>query len=67
MSLKILSKTLKRASEYFSAGKYADAIREYSFALEANPLSKEAYNGVILSDMAISGENGAEALFDCFN
>ncbi|HQS66791.1 MAG TPA: hypothetical protein PLM93_06375 [Sulfuricurvum sp.] len=64
--MKILSKTLRRANEYFLAGKYSDAIREYSFALEANPLSKEAYNGVILSDMAISGESGAEALFDYY-
>ncbi len=64
--MKIISKTLKRANEYFLAGKYSDAIREYSFALEANPLSKEAYNGVILSDMAISGESGAEALFDYY-
>lgn len=67
MNVKILSKTLKRANEYFLAGKYSDAIREYSFALEANPLSKEAYNGVILSDMAISGESGAEALFDYYS
>lgn len=66
MNVKILSKTLRRANEYFLAGKYSDAIREYSFALEANPLSKEAYNGVILSDMAISGESGAEALFDYY-
>lgn len=64
--MKILSKTLSRANEYFLAGKYTDAIREYSFALEANPSSKEAYNGVILTDMAISGESGAEALFDYY-
>ncbi len=66
MKLKTLSKTLTRANEYFLAGQYNDAIREYSFALEVNPLSKEAYNGAILSDMAISGENGAEALFDYY-
>ena len=66
MKLKTLSKTLSRANEYFLAGQYSDAIREYSFALEANPLSKEAYNGAILSDMAISGETGAEALFDYY-
>lgn len=66
MNLKTLSKTLSRASEYFLAGQYADAIREYSFALETDPLSKEAYNGAILCDMAISGENGAEALFDYY-
>lgn len=66
MKLSKLSKTLNKANEYFLAGQYSDAIREYSFALEANPLSKEAYNGAILSDMAISGENGAEALFDYY-
>lgn len=66
MKSKILSKTLNQASEYFLAGKYADAMREYSFALENNPLSKEAYNGAILTDMALSGENGAEALFDYY-
>jgi tetratricopeptide (TPR) repeat protein len=61
-----LLKTLNQASSYFLAGQYADAIREYSFALEANPLSKEAFNGAILADMAIGGENGAEALFDYY-
>ncbi|MDQ1298547.1 MAG: hypothetical protein QG558_1086, partial [Campylobacterota bacterium] len=59
-------KTLSQANNFFLAGQYADAIREYSFALEANPLSKEAYNGAILADMAIGGENGAEALFDYY-
>ena len=61
-----LSKTLIQANNFFLAGKYVDAIREYSFALETNPLSKEAYNGAILADMAISGESGAEALFDYY-
>ena len=61
-----LVKTLSQANNFFLAGKYLDAIREYSFALEANPSSKEAYNGVILADMAISGESGAEALFDYY-
>lgn len=66
MKLTKLSKTLNKANEYFLAGQYSDAIREYAFALEANPSSKEAYNGAILADMAISGENGAEALFDYY-
>jgi tetratricopeptide (TPR) repeat protein len=61
-----LSKTLTQANNFFLAGQYADAIREYSFALESNPLSKEAYNGAILADMAMGGENGAEALFDYY-
>lgn len=66
MKLKTLSKTLAQANEYFLAGQYLEAIREYSFALETNPLSKEAYNGAILADMAVSGEHGAEALFDYY-
>lgn len=61
-----LSKTLNHANEYFLAGQYRDALRAYSLALKDHPLSKEAYNGAILSDMAISGESGAEALFDYY-
>jgi len=34
--------------------------------LQDYPNSKEAYNGVILSEMALSGEGGAEALFDYY-
>ena len=66
MKLTNISKTLSQANNLFLAGQYADAMREYSFALEANPFSKEAYNGAILADMAIGGENGAEALFDYY-
>ncbi|MDQ1297726.1 MAG: hypothetical protein QG558_264, partial [Campylobacterota bacterium] len=33
-----LAKTLSQANNFFLAGQYADAMREYSFALEANPL-----------------------------
>lgn len=61
-----LSKTLSQASEHFLAGEYADAIRSYSLALKDYPDCKEAYNGAILSDMAMSGETGAEALFDYY-
>ncbi|HEX5624127.1 MAG TPA: hypothetical protein VFX57_06795 [Sulfuricurvum sp.] len=66
MNLQTLSKTLNQANEYFLAGQYPEALREYSLALENNPSSREAYNGVILADMAMSGENGAEALFDYY-
>jgi hypothetical protein len=34
--------------------------------LQSFPNSKEAYNCVILSEMAMSGEGGAEALFDYY-
>lgn len=61
-----LSKTLKQANEHFLAGQYIEALRDYSLALKDHPDSKEAYNGAILSDMAMSGETGAEALFDYY-
>lgn len=61
-----LSKTLKQANDFFSDGRFSDALREYSLALRDNPESKEAYNGAILADMAMSGESGAEALFDYY-
>ncbi len=61
-----LSKTLKQANEHFLAGQYRDALRDYSLALKDYPDSKEAYNGAILSDMAMSGESAGEALFDYY-
>jgi len=60
------SKTLNMANEHFMAGQYRDALRDYSLVLREDPLSKEAYNGAILCDMAMSGEGGAEALFDYY-
>lgn len=60
------SKALNVAHEHFMAGKYSEALRDYSLVLRENPLSKEAYNGAILCDMAMSGEGGAEALFDYY-
>ncbi|MDD2839014.1 MAG: hypothetical protein AB7U44_09595 [Sulfuricurvum sp.] len=61
-----LTKTLKQANDYFLAGKYNEALRDYSLALKDYPESKEAYNGAILSDMAMGGESGGEALFDYY-
>lgn len=61
-----LTKTLKQANDYFLAGKYVDSLREYSIVLRDNPDLLEAYNGAILADMAMSGEGGAEALFDYY-
>ncbi len=61
-----LSKTLRQANDHFLAGEYREALRDYSLALKDHPGSKEAYNGAILSDMAMSGEAGAEALFDYY-
>jgi len=64
--MKTVSKALYTANEHFMAGRYAEALRGYSLILRESPLSKEAYNGAILSDMAMSGEGGAEALFDYY-
>jgi tetratricopeptide (TPR) repeat protein len=61
-----LTKTLKQANEYFLAGQYKDALRDYSLVLKDFPDSKEAYNGAILADMAMSGESAGEALFDYY-
>lgn len=60
------AKTLNMANQHFMAGQYHDALRDYSLVLREDPLSKEAYNGAILCDMAMSGEGGAEALFDYY-
>lgn len=59
-------KALNAANEHFLSGQYSEALRDYSLVLRENPLSKEAYNGAILCDMAMSGEGGAEALFDYY-
>jgi tetratricopeptide (TPR) repeat protein len=59
-------KTLSQASKSFSKSDFKTALEQYSAVLQDYPHSKEAYNGVILSEMALSGENGAEALFDYY-
>ena len=61
-----LRKTLNQANDYFLAGLYVEALRDYSLVLKDHPDSKEAYNGAILSDMAMSGESAGEALFDYY-
>jgi len=59
-------KTLSKAKESFSKAKYKEAMQQFGIVLESFPNSQEAYNGVILSEMAMSGEGGAEALFDYY-
>ena len=59
-------KTLSLAKQSFSQEKFQDAMNQFGEVLEKFPNSKEAYNGVILSEMAMSGEGGAEALFDYY-
>ena len=60
------TKTLLEANENFSKANFAQALRNYALVLQDYPDSKEAYNGAILAEMAMSGEEGAEALFDYY-
>ena len=59
-------KTLTQAKESFTRAEYERALEKFATVLQNYPNSKEAYNGVILSEMAMSGEGGAEALFDYY-
>lgn len=59
-------KILSQAKESFSKAEYKTALEKFAIVLQNYPNSKEAYNGVILSEMAMSGESGAEALFDYY-
>jgi len=59
-------KILTKANDSFSKSDYKHALEQFATVLQNYPNSKEAYNGVILSEMAMSGESGAEALFDYY-
>jgi tetratricopeptide (TPR) repeat protein len=59
-------KILSQAKESFTKADYKNALEKFAQVLQNYPNSKEAYNGVILSEMALSGEVGAEALFDYY-
>lgn len=59
-------KILSQAKDSFSKAEYKAALEKFAQVLQNYPNSKEAYNGVILSEMAMSGEGGAEALFDYY-
>ena len=59
-------KILSQAKESFSRAEYQNALEKFAEVLRNFPNSKEAFNGVILSEMAMSGEEGAEALFDYY-
>ena len=59
-------KTLALANENFSQENYEMALLQYAEVLKDYPESREAYNGAILAEMAMSGEEAAEALFDYY-
>ena len=49
-------KTLQEANDKFSKQEYEKALFDYALVLKADPDNKEAYNGAILAEMAMSGE-----------
>ena len=59
-------KILSQAKDSFSQANYKNALEKFAMVLQSFPNSKEAYNCAILSEMAMSGEGGAEALFDYY-
>lgn len=59
-------KILSQAKASFVSSDYKKALDKFATVLQNDPDSKEAYNGVILSEMALSGEGGAEVLFDYY-
>jgi len=59
-------KILSQAKDNFTRAEYKSALDKFAEVLQNYPNSKEAFNGVILSEMAMSGEEGAEALFDYY-
>ncbi|MBN2896050.1 MAG: hypothetical protein JXK05_09205 [Campylobacterales bacterium] len=59
-------KALATANDSFNKADYAQALRHYALVLKDYPSSKEAYNGAILAEMAMSGEVSAVALFDYY-
>ncbi|SFV55873.1 FIG00469423: hypothetical protein [hydrothermal vent metagenome] len=66
MSLISKYQILSQAKDSFSKAEYKNALEKFATVLQNYPNSTEAYNGVILSEMAMSGEGGAEALFDYY-
>ena len=59
-------KILTQAKDSFTKAEYKSALDKFATVLQNYPNSTEAFNGVILSEMAMSGEDGAEALFDYY-
>jgi len=57
---------LTQANDSFNKADFRNALEKFATVLQNFPNSKEAYNGVILSEMALSGEGDAEALFDYY-
>ena len=60
------TKTLQAANDDFTKQDYEKALLAYALVLKEDPENQEAYNGAILAEMAMSGEETAAALFDYY-
>lgn len=57
---------LKLAHDKFDSKEYKLALLNYSLILEKNPDDKEARTGAILTEMAMTEEDSAHALYDYY-
>jgi tetratricopeptide (TPR) repeat protein len=66
MSKKSTLKLLQQANDKFALQEYESAMLNFSLVLKDEPNNEDARIGVILSEMAQSKEEGAQALFDYY-
>jgi tetratricopeptide (TPR) repeat protein len=59
-------KLLKSGRAYFDKADYRKALLNYSEVLQKDPTNREAKLLVVLTDMVMNKENGAEALYDYY-
>jgi tetratricopeptide (TPR) repeat protein len=60
-------KLLKDARAYFDKADYKNALLSYSEILQKYPANREAKLLVVLTDMVMNKESGAEALYDYYS
>ena len=61
-----MNEWIKKGIGHFYAKNFSEALKDFSFALNAEPTSKEARIGALLCDMAVDNEAQAVALFEYY-
>ena len=61
-----MNEWIKKGIGHFYAKNFSEALKDFSFALNAEPTSKEARIGALLCDMAVDNEEQAVALFEYY-
>ncbi|KIM09292.1 MAG: hypothetical protein KU28_01270 [Sulfurovum sp. PC08-66] len=59
-------KLLAMATDFFGKKEFASAMRKYALILQENPNDHEARTGAILTEMAMSNDVDADALYDYY-